>query len=90
MFSLGVDCDGIEILGEVGAELDLPAELGGADLGADCLRLFLAVAMDSAQKNTETIASNKTAGFSPDLFVINTGMIAAFHKTQLSVCPLLF
>jgi len=95
LLSLGVDRDGvferegIEIRGEVGPELDLPAELGGADLGADCLRLFLAVAIDSAIRNTATIANNRIVNFSFSFFIINPHMCAVFHKMQVSVCPLL-
>lgn len=94
MLNLGVDRDGVferdgvEIRGEAGRELDLPAELGGADLGADCLRLLFADVVDSAKRITATIASNTAIGFSPGFFIINPRMKAFFHKMQLSICPL--
>jgi len=61
--------EGIGILSDVEPPLDLPAELRGADLGADCLRLFLAVAMDCAIRIAAAAASNKTVGFSFGSFI---------------------
>jgi len=94
--SLGVDRegmferDGIDIRGEVEPELDLPAELRGVDLGADCLRLSLADANESAIRITATIASRTAVGFSPGLFIINPHMNEVFYRMQLSICLLSF
>jgi len=90
--SLGVDRedmperDGIGILADVEPALDLPAELRGAD----CLRLFLAIAMDSAIRITATAASKTAVGFSFDSFIFSPPKKAVSDKTGLSILLLLF
>lgn len=89
--SLGVDRDdmperdGIGILCDVEPALDLPA-----DLGADCLRLFLAGETEPAIIIIASVAVNATVDLNLNSLAINPRINAVSGKIRLSTFPLLF
>ncbi|MFH1719134.1 MAG: hypothetical protein ABIF19_17400 [Planctomycetota bacterium] len=88
LFSLGVgwddtpERDGIAIRCEVAPAFDLPAELGGADLGADCLRSVLAAETEPAITIIAAVASSAIVNLNLNSFMINPRMNAVSGKIR--------